>query len=185
MMMKLTGFVLAGAFLAVISASARADLTPSGDPMSGNSWGQGFAYDAGGVPVDLFAVNLTLVDGGPFADPAVRAFAPADWQNVFSNGSMAFAQGGATSQLSFELWFDSPVDFAPVTMQFATFEPGSNSASEVFFVGWDGLEWTIGSGDWSLTRDEAMQTVHQPTPSAVTLGALGLGSVAMLVRRRR
>ena len=54
--------------------------------------------------------------------------------------------------LSFEIWFDPEIDYSPVTLQFASFAPGSSVADEVFFAEWDGDTWTIGSDAWDITQ---------------------------------
>lgn len=181
--MKRLSFFLATPLVVTLCSSAVAGLVPIGDPQNGSSWGQGFLYTGQtGDPIDLIVVTLTLVEGGPLADPAIRAFDMVGWtvdQNT--DAGMAWATGPASDQIGFEIWFHPPVDFSPVTLQFAAYAVGFQQAEPSFFAIYDGSTWDVQSSNWDITRDNvglgASIPTTNPVPGSVLLGMLGLGLV--------
>jgi hypothetical protein len=153
---------------------------PIGAPFEGHSWGQRFGVSEVG-PFDMITVQMTS-PGDYFESETFRAFSVAGWSVTYeSDGvtpTLAVAQGPLFKdlrddalELDFDLVFTGPSD-NPLEFDFTV--SNGDTVTESGRYTWDG---------------EAGQVLHYggsvvPAPSAVLLGALGLGLVGWMTQRR-
>ncbi|MEW6252470.1 MAG: hypothetical protein AB1716_17670 [Planctomycetota bacterium] len=182
--LRIVVMLLAGA----ACGCAAAGIVPIGDPISGQSWGQKFAYEApAGTVVQLGA---RIFDGGPFESPTFSAFDAPDWALTFENHptapTLAYAgtQSNPVVALGFEVWFE-PEPSEPVSFVFAAWAPGQETPLEAYRLTWLGNGGTAGPDfKWISTPWVWLDNPTVPAPAAVVLGATGLGIVGLLRRRR-
>jgi len=136
----MTRLKICGVAILVVATcpSAWADLYTSGDPIPGESWGQGLVYD-GSTAGSINLVTVQVGVGGPFELPAFRGLpSEQDWHIVWQTPASASAIGDPVDTLDFELWFASELP-EPVIFQLAAFgSDGGIFAQEAFQAGWDG-----------------------------------------------
>lgn len=169
------------ASVAVLSSSAvHAGLTPIGDTLAGNSWGQAFEFDTD----PLAPINMIFItrNGGDLFEPIGSGGAiqnlSAGWEVTYSDVDIAMAVGPETTLLAFEIWFAGDPLTDPVSFLFNAFTPDGPLPG--FGVEWDGTIWTItGDGALTISREDAEDAVaaHMPVPGSVLLGMLGIGLV--------
>jgi len=173
---------------AFVAVPAFADLTPIGDLLVGESWGQRFYENVG--TFDLMAVRM--VYGSPFESPAFRHFSDTSWGMMYENNpgpgnpvTMASAGGNPTNYLEYDwLWCEPPV---PMAFDYVVFS-GENIllAQRILGPSWDCSTWyfqgpTLKNAFWLPTRNEVLGIV--PAPAAVLLGMLGLSVAGLKLRK--
>ncbi|GMU81547.1 MAG: hypothetical protein AMXMBFR47_14180 [Planctomycetota bacterium] len=168
--------------LALALLSLGACLTCSADPVhvfdqEGGSWASNWYWVEPGA-IDFFAVEM-ITAGDEFASPAMEITGRSGWTSSNLSNTLGYATGstvGGTYYWTFHL--ADPQYGNPFSFQFAAFAGATRIASYVF--NYDGAgTWSLGDSSWNPDRSNLVV----PVPSAVLLGALGLGMAGWAKRR--
>jgi hypothetical protein len=163
----------------LLSIPAFADITPIGDPIPSQSWGQTFQFKASAGSYDQFQFHM-LTPSATFEAPSIRNFTVTNWSDADKSESFALAVGAPTSQLTIQVTFNG-VSGASLAFDFAGFRVGENQASETAGLYWNGTSWSVSNVVTSYDR------VSMTEPSAwmlILLETIGAVGFALLMKNR-
>lgn len=167
----------------LFAVPAMADLTPIGDIITGNSWGQGWLWTENGVGL-IDTIAMRAVAPATFEHPAMydsgySNMAEVGWSLVYENTlpypTLATISGPAVLAVSWQTMYANDSS-TPLTWDFVAFHNGT--IEEATRVSWNGSAWSYSAGVWTPDRAAVV-----PAPAAIVLGMMGLGLVGWLKRR--
>ena len=164
--------------IGIFAATAFADITPIGDTIPSQSWGQMFQWSSGSGSFDQFQFHMQTPDA-TFEAPSIRNFNVTNWKDADISEAFALAIGAATSQLNIQVTFNGTAD-ASLAFDFVGFRVGENTVGEGAHLAWNGSQWTVSTivnGDYSrvtMTEPSAMVLIPLESLLAVSVGLIFL-----------
>lgn len=170
------GFLLS---FGIFAATALADITPIGDTIPSQSWGQMFQWSSSSGSFDQFQFHMQT-PAATFEAPSIRNFNVTNWSDADLSDAFALAIGAATNQLKIQVTFNGTANQS-LAFDFVGFKVGENTVGDGAHLSWNGSQWTItaivNNGDYnrvSMAEPSAMILIPLESLLAVGVGLIFL-----------
>ncbi len=184
---RIVRFTTVALILTVGISQSSASITAIGDPIEGNSWGQGI-NESGVGTFDMIAAQI--VSGGPLEAQVFRSISVAGWTDqptagVGLNRTLGIAQGPLTTNITFNLWF---IGSSSTPLSVNLFAYRGSTLVDSALASWSGHNWTFTNGASPTPTAEALNASIVPEPASLVVWSmlgLAIGSAGFWRRRKR